>query len=122
MIGAFDKATGTWDSTVTPAAARAGSIASRRSPTLLGSTWRNLPVPTATKQGWGANQAPRGSLMHQITITGGKIDAYQCIVPTTWNGSPTDTAGSTLPGAIEKAMEGIPYVPGCWRCVHRSRR
>jgi Ni,Fe-hydrogenase I large subunit len=46
--------------------------------------------------------------MHQVTITGGKIDAYQCIVPTTWNGSPTDT-NAGLPGAIEKAMEGIPY-------------
>ncbi len=83
-------------------------------PNTAGSTWRNLAVPTATKQGWGANQAPRGSLMHQVTITGGKIDAYQCIVPTTWNGSPTDDQLRQPAGAIEKAMEGIPYSAG-WR-------
>jgi Ni,Fe-hydrogenase I large subunit len=107
MIGAFDKTTGTWDSTVTPASSESWIDRLKAEPNTAGSTWRNLPIPTTTKQGWGANQAPRGSLMHQITITGGKIDAYQCIVPTTWNGSPADTA--TLPGAIEKAMEGIPY-------------
>ena len=39
-------------------------------------------------EGWGATEAPRGALMHQCTITAGKITKYQCIVPTTWNGSP----------------------------------
>ena len=48
--------------------------------------------PYGTNQGWGGTEAPRGALMHQTTITNGKIQKYQCIVPTTWNGSPKDGA------------------------------
>ena len=42
--------------------------------------------------------------MHQMTISAGKITKYQCIVPTTWNGSPLiGTASNKLDhGAIEK--------------------
>jgi hydrogenase large subunit len=43
--------------------------------------------------------------MHQAKITGGKIVGYQCIVPTTWNGSPKDAAGNR--GAMEACMVGI---------------
>ncbi len=45
--------------------------------------------------------------MHQTTITAGKITKYQCIVPTTWNGSPKDAAGNR--GAFEQALVGVPY-------------
>lgn len=72
-----------------------------------GDTWRNLDIPVGEVQGWGANQAPRGSLMHQCTIVNGKITKYQCIVPTTWNGSPKDAAGTR--GAIEESVVGTPY-------------
>jgi Ni,Fe-hydrogenase I large subunit len=73
--------------------------------TAAGSTCRSLPIPVGTVQNWGATEAPRGALMHQAKITGGKIVAYQCIVPTTWNGSPMD--GSGVHGAIESAMIGV---------------
>ncbi|HET6351429.1 MAG TPA: nickel-dependent hydrogenase large subunit [Coriobacteriia bacterium] len=76
----------------------------------VGSTWANKSIPTGIKKGWGAGQAPRGSLMHQITINNGKITAYQCIVPTTWNGSPKDVLGQN--GAIEKACIGAPFATG----------
>jgi Ni,Fe-hydrogenase I large subunit len=72
-----------------------------------GDTWRNLEIPVGEVQGWGGTQAPRGSLMHQVTIVNGKITKYQCIVPTTWNGSPKDAAGNR--GPIEQAVVGTPY-------------
>jgi hydrogenase large subunit len=79
-----------------------------------GAFWRDLPIPPGTVQGWGGTEAPRGALMHQTTITGGKIKKYQCIVPTTWNGSPAKAAvsGSTSKrdhGAIEAATMGVPF-------------
>ena len=74
-------------------------------------TCRNLPIPVGTVQGWGAHEAARGALMHQAKITGGKIVAYQCIVPTTWNGSPTTTLTTrgTQRGAIEQACINAPF-------------
>jgi Ni,Fe-hydrogenase I large subunit len=48
--------------------------------------------------------------MHFITIKGGKIDAYQCVVPTTWNASPkASAAAGGERGPMEEAMIGIPY-------------
>lgn len=41
-------------------------------------------------RGVGLYEAPRGALSHWVTIDGGKIDNYQCIVPTTWNACPRD--------------------------------
>ncbi len=75
-----------------------------------GSTWRAKNPATfslGTVQGWGGTEAPRGALMHQTTITNGKIVKYQAIVPTTWNGSPKDNGGNR--GAIEQAMIGAPF-------------
>jgi Ni,Fe-hydrogenase I large subunit len=37
-------------------------------------------------------------------VEDGKIANYQAVVPTTWNGSPRDSAGK--PGPIEAALEG----------------
>jgi hypothetical protein len=74
-----------------------------------GSTWRSGVIPTAEVQGWGGTEAPRGALMHQCTISGGKITKYQCIVPTTWNGSPQTTTGGLNRGAIEQACIDVPF-------------
>lgn len=73
-----------------------------------GSTWRSATYPTGTSQGWGATEGPRGALMHQATITNGKIVAYQCIVPTTWNGSPKDDASGEN-GPMEQAVIGAVF-------------
>jgi hydrogenase large subunit len=64
------------------------------------STW-----PTQTR-GVGFTEAPRGALGHWVTISGGRIENYQCVVPTTWNGSPRDAAGNI--GAFEASLLGTP--------------
>lgn len=52
--------------------------------------------------GVGLYEAPRGGLSHWVVIKDGKIDNYQCLVPTTWNACPRDdNAGH---GAYELAM------------------
>ncbi|CAI8739745.1 nickel-dependent hydrogenase large subunit [Methylocaldum szegediense] len=56
----------------------------------------------AEARGVGTTEAPRGALGHWIKIKDGKIENYQCIVPTTWNGSPRDRAGNI--GAFEAAL------------------
>ena len=64
------------------------------------STW-----PKEAK-GVGINEAPRGALGHWIKIRDGKIENYQAIVPTTWNGSPRDHQGNI--GAYEAALLNTP--------------
>jgi hydrogenase large subunit len=68
-----------------------------------------LPAKTAwpaTARGWGTVEAPRGALGHWVVINNGKIQNYQMVVPTTWNGSPRDGAGAR--GAWEEALVGSP--------------
>lgn len=63
-------------------------------------------LPTAAGSGWGAVEAARGALMHMSNMNAdGTIASYQCIVPTTWNGSPVvgDAAVKANHGAIEAA-------------------
>lgn len=60
------------------------------------STW-----PKEAK-GVGFTEAPRGALGHWIRIKDTKIDNYQCVVPTTWNGSPRDAEGNI--GAFEASL------------------
>lgn len=55
-------------------------------------------------EGTGLTAAPRGALGHWVRIRGGKIDHYQCVVPTTWNASPKDDRDQ--PGPIEQAIVG----------------
>jgi len=75
---------------------------------VVGSTWRDKAAPTAATSGWGATEAPRGALAHFATINAsGKLTAYQCVVPTTWNASPKDYYD--VRGPIEEAMIGIPF-------------
>ena len=53
-------------------------------------------------EGVGFTEAPRGALAHWVRIKDTKIENYQCVVPTTWNGSPRDEAGNI--GAFEAAL------------------
>jgi hydrogenase large subunit len=64
------------------------------------STW-----PKEAK-GVGTCAAPRGALAHWIKIKDGKIENYQCVVPTTWNGSPRDHKGQI--GAFEASLMNTP--------------
>ncbi|MBS7669308.1 nickel-dependent hydrogenase large subunit [Croceicoccus gelatinilyticus] len=57
--------------------------------------------PTEVK-GVGFTEAPRGALAHWIRIKDGRIENYQCVVPTTWNGSPRDNEGNI--GAFEASL------------------
>ncbi|MCZ4305665.1 nickel-dependent hydrogenase large subunit [Zoogloeaceae bacterium G21618-S1] len=57
-------------------------------------------------KGVGFTEAPRGALGHWIKIRDGKIENYQAVVPTTWNGSPRDGKGQI--GAFEAALMNTP--------------
>ena len=57
-------------------------------------------------RGFGFTEAPRGSLGHWVRIRNGKIENYQCVVPSTWNASPRDADG--VHGAYEAALIGTP--------------
>ena len=65
------------------------------------SKWEPSTWPKEAK-GVGIMEAPRGALAHWIRIKDTKIDLYQCVVPTTWNGSPRDPQGKI--GAFEAAL------------------
>ncbi len=60
----------------------------------------------AEAEGWGPVEAPRGALGHWVRIKNGKIANYQCVVPTTWNGSPRDARG--VRGPYEAALIDTP--------------
>jgi hydrogenase large subunit len=70
-----------------------------------GSRWEPSTWP-AEAQGWGYSEAPRGALGHWVHIKDGAIENYQCVVPSTWNGSPRDASGQ--PGAYEASLVGTP--------------
>jgi hydrogenase large subunit len=67
--------------------------------------WKPDTWPSDVK-GVGFTEAPRGALGHWVKIKDGRIDNYQCVVPTTWNGSPRDPAGNI--GAFEAALLDTP--------------
>ncbi len=58
--------------------------------------WKPSTWEKETK-GLGLMEAPRGSLSHWVHIRDGKIENYQAVVPTTWNGSPRDAKGQPSP-------------------------
>jgi hydrogenase large subunit len=60
----------------------------------------------AEARGVGMTEAPRGALAHWIVIKEGKIDNYQLVVPTTWNGSPRDDRGQR--SAFEASLVDTP--------------
>lgn len=63
--------------------------------------WDPKTWPKEVK-GVGFTEAPRGALAHWIRINDQKIENYQCVVPTTWNGSPRDLNGNI--GAFEASL------------------
>lgn len=67
--------------------------------------WDPESWPKSAK-GVGFTEAPRGALGHWIRIEDGKIENYQCVVPTTWNAGPRDTEGNI--GAFEAALMDTP--------------
>ncbi|HEY0329120.1 MAG TPA: nickel-dependent hydrogenase large subunit [Rhodopseudomonas sp.] len=67
--------------------------------------WSPETWPKEVK-GVGFTEAPRGALGHWIKIKDGKIDNYQAVVPTTWNGSPRDPKGGI--GAFEASLLDTP--------------
>ena len=63
------------------------------------------PWPAEAK-GVAPVEAPRGALAHWVKIKDTKIENYQCVVPTTWNGSPRDHKGQI--GAFEASLLNTP--------------
>lgn len=63
-------------------------------------------APDPISDGWGAGliQAARGALGHWVKIKAGKIEHYQIVTPTAWNGSPRDSDG--VRGPWEEALVG----------------
>jgi hydrogenase large subunit len=78
-------------------------IKAGRTATFEGSRWEPRTWPSRA-EGFGFAEAPRGALGHWIVIQGGRIENYQLVVPTTWNGSPRDAQGR--PGAYEASLVG----------------
>jgi len=56
--------------------------------------------------GAGFHEAPRGALGHWVQIKNGTIARYQCVVPSTWNAGPRDSAEKA--GPYEAALLGTP--------------
>jgi hydrogenase large subunit len=67
--------------------------------------WEPKTWPAECK-GVGYCEAPRGALGHWIRIKNGRIENYQCIVPTTWNAGPRD--GKNQIGPYEAALMNTP--------------
>jgi len=67
--------------------------------------WEPSTWPKEAK-GVGFTEAPRGALGHWVKIRDGRIENYQCVVPTTWNGSPRDPKGQI--GAFEASLMNTP--------------
>ena len=75
---------------------KAGDLATANVERWSPDTW-----PSSVR-GVGLTEAPRGALGHWLKIENTKIANYQCVVPTTWNGSPRDEQGNI--GAFEAAL------------------
>jgi len=80
-------------------------VKTRETSTFNGEHWDPKTWP-ADAEGVGLAEAPRGALAHWIKIHDGKIENYQLVVPTTWNGSPRDTKQQR--SAFEESLIGTP--------------
>jgi ferredoxin hydrogenase large subunit/hydrogenase large subunit len=83
----------------------------RRCDKVLGTLLPNQPtvsgdggIGRVTGQGVGAMEAPAGAIRHRMTLERGKIESYDIIAPSTWNGSPRDERNE--PGSLELALNG----------------
>ena len=66
--------------------------------------YRNYTMSSGT--GVGFTEAPRGALGHWINIQNNSINAYQMVVPSTWNFGPR--CANNIPGPLEQALVGVP--------------
>jgi len=82
-----------------------GNLKAGDSATANTAKWDPATWAKSTK-GVGFTEAPRGALGHWVHIENTKISNYQCIVPTTWNGSPRDPNGNI--GAFEASLLDTP--------------
>jgi hydrogenase large subunit len=82
-----------------------GRVKTRETSTFNGERWEPKSWPAST-EGVGLVEAPRGALAHWIRIANGKIDNYQLVVPTTWNGSPRDAKQQR--SSFEESLIGTP--------------
>lgn len=73
-------------------------------------TWTEFDFDKVAKnaEGYGMAEAPRGALGHWVKIKDGKIENYQCIVPSTWNAGPRDSKNRM--GAYEASLVGTKVV------------
>lgn len=72
---------------------------------VLGGDVKTFVPPSFPKhavEGMGFHEAPRGTLSHWLVVKNGTIENYQAVVPTTWNASPRDAAGT--PGPYEASL------------------
>ena len=67
--------------------------------------WR-APEFKGVQKGFGFHEAPRGTLSHWVVARDGKIENYQCVVPSTWNAGPRDAKGRK--GPYEASLMGNP--------------
>ncbi len=79
--------------------------------TFNGDKWEPTTWPSHA-EGFGYMEAPRGALGHWVVIDNGKIENYQMVVPTTWNGSPRDHKGQA--GAYEASLVGTTLAKPEW--------
>lgn len=70
-----------------------------------GPVHKEYKVPRKSS-GMGLTPGPRGELGHWISIDNFRIENYQAVVPTTWNGGPRDDNGNL--GPFEQALIGTP--------------
>ncbi|MBB5142354.1 nickel-dependent hydrogenase large subunit [Desulfovibrio intestinalis] len=75
--------------------------------------WKPETWPTTELRGVGFTEAPRGALGHWIKIKDRKIENYQCVVPTTWNGAPRSPDGqlSAYEASLMNTHMDIPEQP-----------
>jgi len=68
----------------------------------------SFAVPKEPTAGVGLWESGRGMNAHWFRSTGGQVEAYQIIGPSTWSASPRDAAGQ--PGPIEQALISSPLI------------
>ncbi len=69
-------------------------------------TFNPPKFPRGEIKGFGFHEAPRGTLSHWVVIRDGKIDNYQCVVPSTWNAGPRNHDDEL--GPYEASLLGNP--------------
>ena len=68
------------------------------------------PENPVSAQAFQANDAPRGPLLHAVSVSGETVTSYDVITPSTWNFSPKDETGGR--GPVETALVGCKAEPG----------